>query len=219
MNSRFYRNGALDLNLNDYLKVFGAIKRELDLNDDDDRYDVAIEDSIADNAYRLAKEELFPNQRLTTTFAIDNMIYPMPLEQIELSAISRVLNVRVLDKDGKVITNSVPMFDNECGCGSDSMVSYTIDGNLLLLNNLETLGKNSGYSIQLLTNGGNLAYWFGRGWRLLTQLVKSDLYLNYFKAVQEAMAAQNSYQQLYRDLEKQTYDLYDTSIRVNRDYW
>lgn len=226
-NSRYYNNGALVITLEDYARVYRAVKRELDLNaaededlaDGDDRYDAVIELAIADNAYRLAKEELWPNQNLTTTFTMDDTMETPGFFNIELTAISHVFNVSLLDDSGNMITKCVPRRDPSC-CGSDGdCLSYTIDGNYLRFNNSEKLDQTKKYAIQLLTNGGNLDYWFRHGWRLLTQAVKCDIFLNYFKSLDAYTACQNNYILLYRDLEKQSYDLADLRIKPNRAYW
>lgn len=233
MNSRYYNNGVLEITLEDYARVFNSVKRELDLNavedpdpdnpdadtEGDERYDNDIALAIADNAFRLAKEELFPNQNLRTTFTMDDVSGRPGFFNIELTAIANVLNVSLLDGNGNVITKCVPRKDFSC-CGSDGNdLSYTIDGNYLVFNNSEKLDPNIQYSVQLLTNGGNLDYWFKRGWRLLTQAVKCDIYLNYFKSIDAYTACQNNYMLLYIDLEKQTYDLYNIKLKPNRSYW
>lgn len=228
VNSRYYDNGTLVITLDDYIKVFTAVKRELDLNSPDNsegdtegdhRYDEVIELAIADNVYRIAKEELWPNQNLSTTFTTTEGSDLPGFFNIELTAISHIFNVSLLDGDGNVITGCVPRRDSSC-CGSEGdCLSYTIEGNYLKFNNSEKLDPNTRYAIRLLTNGGNLDYWFRRGWRLLTQAVKCDIYLNYMKDIDAYTACFNNYMLLYRDLEKQSYDLADLRIKPNRSYW
>lgn len=230
-NSRFYNNGALEITLDDYIRVFTAVKRELDLNQDDEtadneedregdhRYDNDIALAITDNAYKLAKEELWPNLKLSTTFTMDDVIDMPGFFNIDLTAISRILNVSLLDGSGKVITKCVPRQDFSC-CGyDDSCLSYSVDGNHLIFNNSDKLDPNIRYSMQLLTDGGNLDYWFGHGWRLLTQAVKCDMFLNYFKSLDAYNACLNNYMLLYKDLVHQTAALSTVRIKPNRIYW
>lgn len=217
MNSKYYNNGILTIALNDYLNVFNAVKRELDINIEDDRYDYAIEASIADNVFRLSKQELFPNQQLLTKFAIDKTNITNNNFNLELTTVSRILSLKLLNNYNNN-KKCIPRTFNTCCEVNNNDLNYTVSGNLLIINNLSTLGTNINYTLAVLTNGGNIAYWLTQGWRILTQAVKADLYLNYFKSIDEYNMAQNSYLLLYRDLEKQTYDLYNTDIKINKGY-
>lgn len=215
MNSRYYVDGTLTIDLTSYRKVFDQVKRELDLNEDDTRYDTDIAYSISDNAIRIAKQELWPNQRLKTVFRVDNSINRLGFFGIDLSAIADVLSVKLLDHSN----NSVKCLkEHRDSCCSDNSteVTYERSGNYLQFNNIVSLDSNKSYSIELLTNGGNLLYWFGIGYRLLVQAVKADMYLNFFKSPDEYNSAQSSYMLLYNDLEKQTYNLYKNKIEYTR---
>lgn len=213
MNSKYYNNGVLNITLDDYLNVFNIIKRELDLNEEDDRYDLAIESSISDELFRLARQELHPNQHLVSHFPIETDITDNTTFTLDLTCISRVLWVRILHDSGSI--TCVPRIQLDCLKKNSSGWSYKITGNQLVITNIDKINSDRPETIELVTNGGNIYYWLTSGWRILVQAVKANMYLNYFKSLDEYNACMNSYALLYKDLERQTYTLYEDRIKAN----
>lgn len=213
MNSKYYNNGVLNITLDDYLNVFNIIKRELDLNEEDDRYDLAIESSISDELFRLARQELHPNQYLVSHFPLEKDITDNTTFTLDLTCISRVLWVRILHDSGSI--TCVHRIQSDCLKKNSSGWSYKITGNQLVITNIDKINSDRPETIELVTNGGNIYYWLTSGWRILVQAVKANMYLNYFKSLDEYNACMNSYALLYKDLERQTYTLYEDRIKAN----